>query len=171
MTTMNASASADALKIERGLARLEEIAMADRHLGVLVTRHADGTPQVSVVNAGIVTHPERGTPVVALVGRRGAKLANLRRDPTATLVVRAGWEWIAVSGPVTLIGPDDRYPGVDADRLRDLLRDVFHAAGGHHDDLAVYDEVMTSERRCAVLIAPERFTTNPVGSEHKDPAP
>jgi PPOX class probable F420-dependent enzyme len=161
----------NAQKIERGLARFEELAAADRHLGVLVTRHLDGTPQVSVVNAGIVDHPDSAVPVVALVGRRGAKLANLRRDPTATLVVRAGWEWIAVAGPVTLIGPDDPYPGIDAERLRQLLRDVFHAAGGRHDDLAVYDEVMAAERRCAVLITPQRFTTNPTGSEHKDPAP
>ena len=84
-----------------------------------------------------------------------------------------GWEWLAVHGPVELAGPDDPLPGVtDAapDRLRLLLREVYAAAGGTHPDLAEYDRVMAADRRTAVLLRPERFTTNPAGAEHVEPA-
>ena len=43
--------------------------------------------------------------------------------------------------------------GVDAERLRLLLREIFIAAGGTHDDFDAYDEVMPEERRNAVLPA------------------
>ena len=49
-----------------------------------------------------------------------------------------------------------------------LLRDVFHAAGGAHEDLDTYDRVMATERRTAVLLRPERFATNPPGTEHEE---
>src|SRR5436305_4759447 len=153
-----------------GLDRLATLAALDRHLAVCVTEGAGGAPQVSVVNIGIVEDPETGEPRVGFVARRGAKLANLRRRPHATLVVRAGWEWISVSGAVTLAGPDDPHPALGADGLRLLLRRIFHAAGGRNDDLNRYDEVMATERRCAVLLTPERFVTNPAGTEHKEPS-
>lgn len=148
---------------EAGLRRLMELAARERYLGVFVTTNADNSPQVSVLNAGVLASPlatDAGRPRVALVAMPAAKIRNLRARPEATLVVRAGWEWIAVRGPVTLIGPDDPQLEVDDERLRVLLRDIFHAAGGAHDDLDAYDRAMRAERRCAVLITPERFTTN-----------
>lgn len=155
--------------VDSGLAELEALAALDRHLAVSVTIDRDGTPQVAVVNVGIVGDPTTGAQRVAFVGRRGAKLANLRRHPHATLVVRAGWEWIAVSGPVTLAGPDDVPPGMGPGELRALLREIFRAAGGRHPDLTQYDETMATERRCAVLVTPERFVTNPPASQHREP--
>ena len=47
-------------------------------------------------------------------------------------------------------------PGVDAERLRLLLREIFTAAGGTHDDFDEYDRAMAADRRAAVLITPER---------------
>jgi PPOX class probable F420-dependent enzyme len=140
------------------------LAAQDHHLAVMVTLGEDGRPQVSVVNCGLVDDPGGDGPRVALVARRGAKTRNLRRNPLATLVVRAGWEWIAVSGVADIIGRED---DLDSERFRQLLRDVFHAAGGHHDDLDAYDRVMAAEGRCAVLIRPERFASNPPGAEHR----
>jgi hypothetical protein len=126
---------------------------------------ADGTIQSSVVNAGVLVHPVTGARVVGLVAQGGShKLANLRARPRASVVVRVGWEWAAVEGPVDLAGPDDPLPGVDGERLRLLLREVFTAAGGSHDDWPVYDRVMAVERRAAVLVTPERVTTNPSSS-------
>jgi hypothetical protein len=52
------------------------------------------------------------------------------------------------------IGPDDPHPDVDAEALRTLLRDIFSAAGGTHDDWDAYDRVMADERRAAVLVTP-----------------
>ena len=145
------------------------IGAADRWLAVLVTTAADGTPAPSVVNAGVLPHPVDGEPVVAFVARGAtAKLAHLRRVPRATLVFRAGWEWIAVRGPAELAGPDDPLPGLPATALAGLLRAVYHAAGGQHDDLPAYDRAMAAERRTAVLVRPHRFTTNPPGTEHQE---
>ncbi len=158
------------MSIDDGLALVREIGGADRWLGVLVTAH-DGQPQVSVVNAGVLPHPVSGAPCVALVARgRTAKLRNLRRQPRATIVFRAGWEWVSVEGPVELAGPDDPLPGLASERIPQLLRDIYHAAGGEHSDLDEYDRAMAADRRTAVLIAPARIVSNPRGSEHKEPS-
>ena len=88
-------------------------------------------------------------------------MRNLRADPRATIVVRAGWQWATVEGTVEIVGPDDPRAGVDGDGLRVLLRDVFRAAGGTHDDWDAYDRAMADERRAAVLVTPTRAYTNP----------
>ncbi len=148
-----------------GLALVRRVAAADHFLAVLVTIDGVGAPQISLVNAGVLPHPLTATPCVGLVARGGtAKLRNLRRHPHATVVFRAGWEWVAVAGPCQLAGPDDPLPGLAADRLPGLLRDIFHAAGGSHPDLDEYDRVMAAERRTAVLVEPDRITTNPPSS-------
>jgi PPOX class probable F420-dependent enzyme len=135
---------------------------ADHGLCVLSTVRADGSVQASVVNAGVLRHPVTGAEVVGLVAAGGArKLVHLRADPRATIVVRAGWQWATVEGTAELIGPDDPAPEIDADAHRMLLRDVFRAAGGTHDDWDAYDRVMADERRVAVLITPTRTYTNP----------
>ena len=128
---------------------------------VFATTRDDGTVQASVVNAGVMANPVGDGHVVACVANGGtAKLANLRERPHATVVFRAGWEWVAVEGPTEIVGPDDPHERVPADQLPKLLRDVFAAAGGTHDDWDEYDRVMAAERRAAVLITPERITSN-----------
>jgi PPOX class probable F420-dependent enzyme len=142
--------------------RLEDfrrLVPGDHGLCVLSTLRADGTIQSSVVNAGVLPHPVTGVQVVGLVALSGTrKLANLRARPRANVVVRAGWEWASAEGPVDLAGPDDPLSGVDAERLRLLLREIFTAAGGTHDDWPTYDRVMAQERRVAVLLTPERIS-------------
>jgi PPOX class probable F420-dependent enzyme len=144
-----------------GLEDFARLVPGDHGLCVVSTLRPDGTIQSSVVNAGVLSHPVTGTPVVGLVSRGGTrKLANLRERPRATVVIRAGWDWAAAEGPVELAGPDDPMPGVDAELLRMLLREIFTAAGGTHDDWATYDQVMAAERRTAVLLAPVRISAN-----------
>ena len=129
----------------------------DHGLVVVSTARTDGTIQSSVVNAGVLDHPLTGRPVVGLVSAGSSKrLTNLRERPRATVVIRAGWRWAGVEGPVDLAGPDDLLGDIDAEGLRVLLRDIFTAAGGTHDDWDTYDRVMAEERRVAVLVAPER---------------
>jgi PPOX class probable F420-dependent enzyme len=133
----------------------------DHGLVVVSTARADGTIQSSVVNAGVMDHPVTGEPVVAFVAAGTARrLANLRARPRATVVLRAGWQWAGAEGPTELIGPDDPYDGFDAERVRVLLRDVFTAAGGTHDNWDEYDRVMADERRVVVLVTPERVYGN-----------
>ncbi len=139
-----------------------EMLSRDHGLCVLSTLRGDGSIQSSVVNAGVMAHPRTGEPVVALVAIGGArKLQHLRTDPRATVVARAGWQWVTVEGTAEIIGPDDPDPGTDAEALRLLLRAVFEAAGGTHDDWDAYDRVMRDERRAAVLISPTRVYSNP----------
>jgi PPOX class probable F420-dependent enzyme len=136
----------------------------DHGLCVVSTLRPDGTVQASVVNAGVLSHPVTGQPVVGFVALGGTrKLANLRARRQVNVVIRAGWEWAAAEGPAELAGPDDPMPGIDAERLRLLLREIFTAAGGTHDDWDTYDRVMAAERRAAVLISPQRAYSNPAG--------
>jgi PPOX class probable F420-dependent enzyme len=144
------------------LSHVAELVALDHGLSVVVTLRPDHTPQTSVVNAGVMTHPVTGADVVAFVAAgRARKLVHLRADPTITVVVRAGWQWAAVDGTAELIGPDDPHRDVDDERLRVLLREVFTAAGGTHDDWETYDTVMREERRTAVLVTPTRVYSNP----------
>ncbi len=129
----------------------------DHGLVVLSTSRADGSIQSSVVNAGALDHPVTGRRVVGLVAMGfSQRLTNLRARPRATVVIRAGWRWAAVEGPTELAGPDDHLEGVDGEGLRMLLRRIFLAAGGTHDNWDEYDRVMAEERRVAVLVHPER---------------
>jgi PPOX class probable F420-dependent enzyme len=139
-----------------------ELVPMDHGLCMLSTLRRDGSVQASVVNAGVLPHPLTGVQVVGLVATGGSrKLHNLRADPRATIVARAGWQWATVEGTAEIIGPDDPHPDVDGEALRLLLRNIFQAAGGTHDDWHTYDRVMAEERRAAVLLAPRRTYTNP----------
>jgi hypothetical protein len=134
----------------------------DHGLVVVSTPRDNGTVASSVVNAGVLPHPVTGGTVVGMVLRGGTrKLDRLRQRPYANVVARSGWQWAAAEGRVELAGPDDPMPGVDAERLRLLLREIFTAAGGTHDDFDEYDRVMLAERRTAVLMYPERVYSNP----------
>ena len=133
----------------------------DHGLSVVSTLRSDQTIQSSVVNAGLLDHPVSGLPVVGFTSRGGSrKLANLRVRPNIAVTVRAGWEWVTVEGQASLAGPDDPADGLDAEGLRLLLRAVFTAAGGTHDDWATYDRVMAEERRAAILVTPQRVYSN-----------
>jgi PPOX class probable F420-dependent enzyme len=143
------------------LGQFSALALRDSGLVVVSTLRADGTIQASVVNAGVIEHPSTGVAAVALVAQGGSrKLANLRVRPRVTIVARAGWEWVAAEGAAEIIGPDDPAAGVDAEALRLLLRAIFTAAGGTHDDWPTYDRVMAEDRRAAVIIPPHRVYSN-----------
>lgn len=137
-----------------------ELGRAEGFLVVVSTVRADSTVQSSVVNAGVLEHPGTGEAVVGFVTYGRAKLTNLRARPWLTVTFRSGPRWLAVEGMASLIGPDDPYPGVDAEGSRLLLREVFASAGGTHDDWAEYDRAMAEQRRAAVLVTPTRIYTN-----------
>ena len=136
------------------------LARTDSYLAMVSTVRADGTVQTSLVNAGVMNHPISGDEVVAFVTYGRAKLGNLRSRPQVNVSFRSGWQWIAVEGTAEIIGLDDPHADVDAERLRLLLREIFAAAGGSHDDWDEYDRVMTRERRAAVFVRPTRIYTN-----------
>ena len=142
-----------------GLQDFARLVDGDHGLCVVSTLRPDGTIQSSVVNAGVLPHPVTGAQVVGLVSRGDAhRVANLRARPRATVVVRAGWQWAGVEGPVELAGPDDPMPGVDFFFNDTATTEIYTAAGGTHDDFGTYDRVMAEERRVAVLVTPARVS-------------
>jgi PPOX class probable F420-dependent enzyme len=121
---------------------IRRLVQADHGLVVVAATRADGTVHTSVVNAGVLDDR------VGFVVRGDAvKLKHIERSGRAAVVFRAGWEWASVEGPAHNAGTDPA-----------LLRAVFTAAGGTHDDWGEYDRVMAAEGRVAVLVEPARIT-------------
>ncbi|MYV54971.1 TIGR03618 family F420-dependent PPOX class oxidoreductase [Streptomyces sp. SID3212] len=136
------------------------LAREENGLAVISTLRADLTIQSSLVNAGALAHPSTGERVLAFVTYGKVKLGNLRARPQVTATFRKGGQWATVEGEAQLAGPHDPQPWLDAERLRLLLREVFVAAGGEHDDWEAYDRVMAEQGRTAVLITPRRVYSN-----------
>ena len=137
------------------------LAAADNGLAVVSTVRADATVQASLVNVGLLPHPATGEQALGFTTYGKVKLANLRARPQLAVTFRNGWQWATVEGRAELAGPDDAQPWLKAaDQLRLLLREVFTAAGGTHDNWDEYDRVMAKERRAVVLIAPTRAYSN-----------
>jgi PPOX class probable F420-dependent enzyme len=137
-----------------------QLARREEFLAVVATLRADSTIQSSLVNAGIMNNPVTGQPSVAFVTYGPAKLRNLRATPQIAVTFRSGWSWATVEGRAQLIGHDDSHPNVDAERLRLLLREVFVAAGGQHNDWGAYDRTMLEQGRVAVFVEPSRIYSN-----------
>jgi len=135
---------------------VRRIVAQDSGLASVAIVRADGTPHTSLVNAGVMDHPVSGSPIVAYVTYGPVKLRNLRARPATSILWRAGWRWAGVDGPSELIGPGD----TDPESLRLLLRAVFTAAGGTHDDWDAYDRAMREEGRVAVLVDPVKVYGN-----------
>ncbi|ORA32693.1 TIGR03618 family F420-dependent PPOX class oxidoreductase [Mycobacterium aquaticum] len=137
-----------------------ELARDDHGLAVVSTLRADATIQSTLVNAGVLAHPATSAPVLGFVTYGRVKLANLRARPQISATFRNGWQWATVEGRAELAGPHDPQPWLDPERLRLLLREIFTAAGGTHDDWDTYDRVMVEQGRTAVLIPPTRVYSN-----------
>jgi hypothetical protein len=126
-------------------------------LVVVAVARPSGTVSTSVVNAGVLDDPDTGAPRVGFVARGDAKKIDfIRSSGRAAVVFRSGWEWVTVEGPARVVERDAR----DAAAYATLLRDIFKAAGGAHDDWDEYDRVMVAEGRVAVLVEPKRITSN-----------
>jgi PPOX class probable F420-dependent enzyme len=139
---------------------VRQVAAGDRYLAVVTATRSDGSVHGSVVNAGILAHPVSGEAVVGFVTYARTKLRLLRARPTCTVTFRSGPLWASVEGKAEIMGPDDPPAGLPQSEVPRLLRDVFVAAGGQHDDWNEYDRVMAAERRAVVLVHPRRIYSN-----------
>lgn len=137
------------------LAAVREMAATETGLAIVSTSRPDGSSHATVVNAGVLDHPLTGEAVLGFVARGSArKLSHIRRTGRCALTFRRGWRWAGVEGPAEIVDADDARSAID---LPQLLRDVFLAAGGTHDDWDEYDRVMVAERRAVVLVDPQRI--------------
>ncbi|MCO8271830.1 TIGR03618 family F420-dependent PPOX class oxidoreductase [Actinoplanes sp. TRM 88003] len=123
-----------------------ELSRRDHGLAIVSTLRADQTIQSSLVNTGLVGDR------LAFVTYGQVKLANLRVRPQLSVAFRDGWRYATVEGRAEIAGPEE----LEAEELRLLLREIFTAAGGTHDDWDEYDRTMREQRRAAVLITPTR---------------
>ncbi|HUW04156.1 MAG TPA: PPOX class F420-dependent oxidoreductase [Acidimicrobiales bacterium] len=119
----------------------------DRHHGVLLTRRADGWPQSSLVTVGLGDH---GDVLVATYPER-AKVANLRRDARASIVVMSdsfGGEWVQVDGMATVFDAPDAVDG---------LVEYFRNISGEHSDWDEYRQAMVDQGKSLIRLTIERW--------------
>lgn len=87
------------------------LAEADKGLAVVSTLRADATIQSTIVNAGIIDHPESGETVLALVSAGKVRQANLRARPQISATFRSGWRYPRWRVARTSPAPTIRNPG------------------------------------------------------------
>lgn len=116
------------------------------HHAVLATRRRDGAPQLSPVT---VTSDDAGRLLVS-TRETAMKVHNLRRDPRAWLCAftdRFYGDWVQVEGRVEIVSLPE---------AMDLLVEYYRLAAGEHPDWDDYRAAMVRERRCVVVITPDR---------------
>ena len=118
-----------------------------RHRAILLTTRGDGSPQASPVTAGI---DHEGRLVVSTYPER-AKVANARRNPTASaLVLSDDWsgEWVQVWGTVAVLDlPDALEP----------LVAYYRTISGEHPDWDEYRQAMGEQGKSVLRLTIERW--------------
>lgn len=121
--------------------------------GTLATIRRNGVPQLSTV--GYSFHPREQCLRISVTADR-AKVANLRRDPRASIHVSSadGWEYAVAEGrvqlsPVAAATTDDD----TVSELTDLYRDVL----GEHPDWAEFARAMVEDKRLVVRLYAEHL--------------
>ena len=125
---------------------------ASRNLGTLAAIKKDGRPQLSMVNFAL----DRGGPAAAPAIRISvvdgrAKVANLLRDPRASLLVTSsdGWSYAVLEGDAELSpvasGPHD----ATVEELVELYRTI---RGEDHPDWDDYRAAMVRDHRRVLSI-------------------
>lgn len=118
-----------------------------RHRGLLVTNRVDGRPQLSPVSCGV--DPD-GRVVVSTYPQR-AKVANLRRDPRASICVLSD----DFNDPYVQI--DGRAEVLDLPDALEPLVEYFRCISGEHPDWAEYRAAMVRQGKCLIRIEIERW--------------
>ena len=117
--------------------------VAENHLGSLATIKRDGRPQLS--NVSYTFDPQSAVVRMSLTDDR-AKVANLRRDPRASMLVQSddGWRYAVVEGDMALT---ETAASTD-DAVVEELIEVFRAVTGkEHPDWDEYRRAMVADRR------------------------
>ncbi len=130
--------------------------VGSRAQGVLVTRRADGRPQLS----NILYHSSGGArggdpdPVVRIsVTDTRAKTRNLRREPSASLYVpgESFWSYVVLDATAELSPVAAAADDSTVEELVELYRSI---RGADHPDWSEYREAMVTERRLVVRLRP-----------------
>lgn len=131
-----------------------------RHQLILLTRRADGSPQMSPVTAGVDDH---GRIVIATYPGR-AKTANAKRDPRVSVCVLSddfGGAWVQIDGEAEVLDMPDAEDG---------LVEYFRSIAGEHSDWAEYRAAMRLQNKSLIRITPTRWGPIATGGFPEDVA-
>jgi PPOX class probable F420-dependent enzyme len=120
--------------------------IGSHHHAVLATRRRDGRPQLTPVGCAVDEHGH----VVISSRETAVKVANLRRDPHASLcVLSEGFfgEWIQIDGVAEILSLPAAMDG---------LVEYYRSVSGEHPDWDDYRAAMERERRVLISITLER---------------
>ena len=134
-----------------------------RHRFALITTRQDGRPQVSPVTGGV---DAEGRLVVSTYPER-AKVKNLRRDPSASVLVMSDdfdGPWVQVDGTAEVLD----MPSQEAE---DGLVDYFRCIAGEHDVWDEYREAMRRQGKSLIRITPESWGPVATGGFPPERAP
>ncbi|PZG42280.1 PPOX class F420-dependent oxidoreductase [Spongiactinospora gelatinilytica] len=118
----------------------------DNNRAVLLTRHADGRPQMSPVTVGV---DDEGRLVISS-RETAVKVRNLRRDPKAVLCVFTDGffgKWIQVEGTADFLTLPE---------AMDELVAYYRRISGEHPDWDDYRAAMVRDRRLLIRIEPTK---------------
>ena len=118
-----------------------------RSHALLMTRRADGEPQLSPVTCG--TDPE-GRVVVATYPQR-AKVVNARREPRVSLCVLSDdWDdaWVQVDGTAEVL---------DLPEALDAFVDYYRSIAGEHPDWDDYRQAMVRQGKSLLRVTIDRW--------------
>ena len=124
---------------------------AEHHLGSLAALKRDGRPQLSVVNYAFDPTAQDGPLVRVSVVDGRAKVANLRRDPRASLLVTSGdgWSYAVLEGDAELSPVARSEDDATVDELVELYRTI---RGEDHPDWDEYRAAMVADRRLVLRL-------------------
>jgi PPOX class probable F420-dependent enzyme len=118
-----------------------------RHHILLMTKRADGAPQLSPVTAGL---DDQGRIVIATYPGR-AKTVNARRDPSVSACVLSdgfNGAWVQVDGRAEVL---------DIPEAIEPLVDYFRSIAGEHSDWDEYRAAMRTQGKSLIRISIERW--------------
>lgn len=116
--------------------------------GTLATIRRSGVPQLSTISYAFDPR-ERCFRISVTAGR--AKVANLRRDPRASIHVSSadGWSYVVAEGRVELSAvAAETHDDDTVSELIDVYRDIL----GEHPDWDEYARALVSDRRLVIRL-------------------
>jgi len=118
-----------------------------RHHAVLVTRRADGSPQMSPVTCGLDTS---GRIVISTYPQR-AKAKNARRDPSVSVLILSDEfndAYVQVDGTAEVL---------DLPEAVEPLVEYFRVISGEHPNWDEYREAMRKQGKCLIRVTVDRW--------------
>jgi PPOX class probable F420-dependent enzyme len=118
-----------------------------RHKATLVTSRKNGRPQLSPVTCGV---DDEGRVVISTYPQR-AKAANLRRDPSVSVLIHSD-DW---NGPYVQL--DGTAAVIDQPDAVEPLVDYFRSISGEHPDWNEYRQAMRDQGKSLIQVTVESW--------------